>query len=591
MAVLIVCAGVIVYTSRDALFTKAEVSETVSSRERETNDNGNRSEQSEYAAAMSVEPDDQSVMKDNVSEHKKNVIRGWVTITDPWGRQVTKVRAGLAGNGWIALPARACIGGNRWDFDPDSGEQVRISGGLWVYGDKVGLWHLDTPSGNDEGPGLIAWNKRESVSWSSLESETAHHSVILTPGKAEGYFVSASLPENINETGIFLQNGNVVGWSFGSWLPNGYMWTGKPGTELTYRTWVSSFYNITFANGREEKFAAALALKNDDTGLEQLGYFINGFRLRPKLLREETPQQLMRDEIIKKMRALVAGAIKRGYRTRIADMFSSEVLIIIGDISLFIDIIPAIAGARGYEAAINEIEDSGMRIVQQIGRDVPELSDRHLELYRTWLQSLVTEKAVDQGWQVYSSAKEYYPDDPYLHLFGVELEILYGNWEEAERLLNMKSYPPELQDRAQLLADQISEMKGQEEKIVIRFPPGSNRIPVTAVINGTVYQDFLVDTGASLVTIPSAAAGDLGLKITQGPHGGPRTVWTAGGAVTATEVIIDEIEINGWVEYNVKALVLDMPDRPELGLLGLNYLGRFQMDLDTDGGTLMLMPR
>jgi predicted aspartyl protease len=56
-------------------------------------------------------------------------------------------------------------------------------------------------------------------------------------------------------------------------------------------------------------------------------------------------------------------------------------------------------------------------------------------------------------------------------------------------------------------------------------------------------------------------------------------------------VIIDEIEINGWVEYNVKALVLDMPDRPDLGLLGLNYLGRFQMDLNTDTGTLMLMPR
>jgi clan AA aspartic protease (TIGR02281 family) len=130
-------------------------------------------------------------------------------------------------------------------------------------------------------------------------------------------------------------------------------------------------------------------------------------------------------------------------------------------------------------------------------------------------------------------------------------------------------------------------MKGREGKIVIRFPRGSNKILVTAAINGELYQDFLVDTGSTVVTIPSSMADALELEIVHGR----RTMSTASGVVTVSEVIIDAIEIDGWVENDIRAVVLDMPDRPGLGLLGLNYLGRFQMDLNPEEGTLLLIPR
>ncbi|MCK5503929.1 MAG: hypothetical protein KAJ10_02135, partial [Thermodesulfovibrionia bacterium] len=58
-----------------------------------------------------------------------------------------------------------------------------------------------------------------------------------------------------------------------------------------------------------------------------------------------------------------------------------------------------------------------------------------------------------------------------------------------------------------------------------------------------------------------------------------------------SEVIIDAIEINGWVEYDISAVILDMPGRPGQGLLGLNYLGRFEMDLKPEEGILLLTPR
>jgi clan AA aspartic protease (TIGR02281 family) len=165
--------------------------------------------------------------------------------------------------------------------------------------------------------------------------------------------------------------------------------------------------------------------------------------------------------------------------------------------------------------------------------------------------------------------------------------LLNGDWKEAERMLYSRNYPPVFQDRYELLALRISEIKGQEEKIVIRFHPGSSAIPVTALINGTIRHDFLVDTGASMVTIPSSSADSLGLEIANGE----RNLSTAGGMVKAHEVTIATLEIEGWVEYNVRAYVLDLPGRPGVGLLGLNYLGRFRMDLKTDEGTLMLTPR
>jgi clan AA aspartic protease (TIGR02281 family) len=515
------------------------------------------------------------------------VIAGWVLIVDPWGRQVRQFRAGMTGDGWLALPARACLGGNKWYFYPDAGQRAAISGGLWISGDNVGFWHLAKNAGNIDGPQLGGWNNGQPVSWVSLESDNEYHAIKLGKHRNEGFFLSATLPDNVNEIGIFLQNGKIVGWSFGQWLKNGYMWPGKAETELNYNTWVRYFYNMTFAHGREEKFAMTLAMQKGYTGLEQLASFIEGFRLQPRLTEEDTPHYLLPEEIIKKIRLIVTNAIHAGEGSKVVGMLSSQELKNIGDISLLISVVPTIAAEHGFESAIDEIDDSGRYITGQLGIDVPALDRLHLQLYQQWLQSLVSAREVNEGLQVYNTAKANYPDDPHLHLLGVELILMSGNWEEAERLLHMRNYPSAFQDRYQLLQLRISELKGQENKIVIPFPHGSNRITVTATINETAAQEFLVDTGATIVTIPSSTADALGLETVHGS----RILSTVSGVERVSEVLIDEIEIDGWVEYNIRALVVDMPGRPGLGLLGLNYLGRFQMDLKPEEGTLLLTPR
>jgi len=180
-------------------------------------------------------------------------------------------------------------------------------------------------------------------------------------------------------------------------------------------------------------------------------------------------------------------------------------------------------------------------------------------------------------------------DEVELHLFAVRLVLSDRDWAEAERLLHSRNYPSSLQVQVADIDQEIQELKGQEGQIVIRFTPGASNIPVRATLNGQVSLDFLIDTGASTVTIPSAAVRSLGIPTDTVKS--KRQVYTAGGVVTAREVILDSIEIDGWSVQRVKALVLDIPRRPGLGLLGLNYLDRFNVDMRPEEGLLTLTPR
>ena len=124
---------------------------------------------------------------------------------------------------------------------------------------------------------------------------------------------------------------------------------------------------------------------------------------------------------------------------------------------------------------------------------------------------------------------------------------------------------------------------------MIHFTPGTRLIPVDAVVNHEVRQKFIVDTGASMVTIPRITARQLDLVFDE--HTPLRKVNTAGGIQYAPEVTLASITIEGWTVSNIKALVLDLPEQDAWGLLGLNYLHRFRMDMNTEEGVLLLEPR
>lgn len=516
---------------------------------------------------------------------------GWVMLTDPWGHQVAKVRTALIGDGWLALPTRSAYAGVQWLFAGDDGAQSEISGGIWRSGEAVGLWHLTNSVQPGAGLTLAAWREGVPLSWMSLESQNEFPEVRVTPGKREGDFSVSPAPDSIRETGVFIQERSIVGWSFGAWLANVYLWNGKSDAELRSETDVRSFYATTFANGREERFAMARATKEAHSDLERLTALVEGFSLQPKLALEDTPEYLRPTEAIKMIRQLTGQLIHAGQGAQVVGLLTDELLREIGDLKLFLDLVPAITASKGMEPALLAIEGIGRELVERGGVDMPAVNELHLKLYQEWLQSLVTVKAAGEASGVLVKAKAYYPNDPYLHLLGVELALLNNDWQEAERLIGQMEYPPAFRDRYELLSRKISEMKGDEGTIVLRFPAGGNRIPVAAGLNRSLRQEFLVDTGASMVTIPSATAQALGLQPVRGDHWDRHEVSTAGGTVSAQEVLIETLEIEGWEEHNVSALILDIPDQPGVGLLGLNYLSRFKMDLNNNEGKLTLRPK
>ncbi|MDD5757758.1 MAG: retropepsin-like aspartic protease [Desulfobulbaceae bacterium] len=516
---------------------------------------------------------------------------GWVSIADPWGHLVARTRAALIKGSWLALPTRTAYAGYQWTFSRDSGVVNEIDSGVWRPGDAVGLWHLSASTSAADGLSLSPWSSGEPLLWMSLDSQREISDIRLVPGLRQGDFVACSPPEGIDENGVFLQGSNIVGWSFGPWLSSVYLWGGKSEAELEPMTNVHSFYAATFAKGREEKFAGALALKEEHTDLERLAALLAGFAERPKLALEDTPQYLTPGEVVKQIRQLVTQLLRSGQGAQLVGLLDDGVLLAIGDLKLLLDIVPAITANQGFEPAIQKIESVGRQLVERGGVDVPAVNEVHLKLYQEWLQSLVTVKAVSEAVTVLMTAKAFYPNDPYLHLLAVELALLQNDWQEAERLLAMMQYPARFRDRYELLSRRISEMKGDEGTIVIRFQPGGSRIPLAAGLNQALRQNFIVDTGASMVTIPSATAESLNLQMVQGHHGGRRTVSTAGGMVDAYEVLIESVEINGWVEHNVGALVMDIPGQPGVGLLGLNYLDRFKVSLNSNEGKLTLRPK
>ena len=92
-----------------------------------------------------------------------------------------------------------------------------------------------------------------------------------------------------------------------------------------------------------------------------------------------------------------------------------------------------------------------------------------------------------------------------------------------------------------------------------------------------------------MVTIPSSTAEELGLAVDN--RNPMRKVFTAGGVKYAPEVTLSAITIDGWEVNNIPALVLDIPSQPGWGLLGLSYLQRFRVDINTEAGILLLEPR
>lgn len=105
----------------------------------------------------------------------------------------------------------------------------------------------------------------------------------------------------------------------------------------------------------------------------------------------------------------------------------------------------------------------------------------------------------------------------------------------------------------------------------------------TGNINGTTVR-FLVDTGASMVSIGASDARRIGLDPNKGE---PGIVNTANGQAMVSRVKLNSVRVGDVILHNVDALV-HQHDLP-ITLLGMSFLNR--MEMQRNGDTMTLIKR
>ena len=124
-------------------------------------------------------------------------------------------------------------------------------------------------------------------------------------------------------------------------------------------------------------------------------------------------------------------------------------------------------------------------------------------------------------------------------------------------------------------------------KASVPFEKHGSVVIVKASLNGKAPVKLILDTGSSFTMISSATARQLDIDMDRNTHSMP--FQTANGMIQAALINLDSISVAGLEMKNLSAAVHDaLPDPEVAGLLGLNFLTNFRLDIDSEKGFVHL---
>lgn len=129
--------------------------------------------------------------------------------------------------------------------------------------------------------------------------------------------------------------------------------------------------------------------------------------------------------------------------------------------------------------------------------------------------------------------------------------------------------------------------QGAVTKASVPFEKRGQVVVIEAMLNGKTPAKLVVDTGATYTMISVATAKELDIN----PSGNERRlpIQTANGTIQAPLTSLESINVGGMEMKNLTAVIHDaVPNSQIAGLLGLNFLSNFRMDIDTQKGLLHL---
>lgn len=180
---------------------------------------------------------------------------------------------------------------------------------------------------------------------------------------------------------------------------------------------------------------------------------------------------------------------------------------------------------------------------------------------------------------------------------GLPAAAEYFRWVDENGIVhftdNMHTIPEKLRGTAGRIQAKESPKaadpapRNEATKASIPFEKRGQVVVVEAMLNGKTPAKLVVDTGATFTMISAATARKLAIE----PNGSERRlpIQTANGMIEAPLTSLESINVGGVEMKNLAALIHDaLPNSQAAGLLGLNFLSNFRLDIDTQKGVLHL---
>lgn len=513
------------------------------------------------------------------------LVAGRFSLDGLWQGAPASLDSALVDGSWAALPLWAMLGPTPPRLESPGPAGAPPGWCDWRPGSPVVLCRLDLGE-SLRTPELAPYDESVVLEWRPLSGEKTSFAIETGPLRPSGPFRSFALFSEIDAPGVLVQKGAVVGWTFGPSVARGYLWSpvdgAGPKPALAAADLVAVLRN---AAPREAAFVQALSMAGDVGDFRRLEAFAAGFRRSSSLSPEDLPSPLRPPAVAARMSALAAAAVDRGMAAEVARLLDPPTLAAASDLALIRAAARAYDEARGFDAVHRLLIDLRREPAIQGAAAPREIDALEVGLAKAALHRVLNERGYG-GRDIFEEAIRLAPDDLELHLLGVEVAVLDKDFGRAGDLLASKKYPTALSDKARTLERLVEEGRRDLDSVTIRFNPGDKLIPVYAVLNKKHRQKFFIDTGATTTIIPTTAVAALGIRIDNTtPVVGFQGV--AGGDL-AYQVRVDSIEIEGQTVFDIRAIVYDLGDDENAGLLGNDFLQHFQVDLDSIRGVLKL---
>ena len=217
-----------------------------------------------------------------------------------------------------------------------------------------------------------------------------------------------------------------------------------------------------------------------------------------------------------------------------------------------------------------------------------DITKAMLRAYRDWGQALLRQGEFSSAANLFREALQIDTTNGELYYALGQAEFRRQAFEEAIQAFETAlAYEPGLRGEVEPYLTKARALVGGPETVVITFPPGSTRIEIPVLLNGSLQLPFIIDTGASMTLMPAWAAEQLGYRAQ------PTSEWlrvqTAGGSRRLPYASLSRVEIQGLGLSNLPVLFGDLPGYDaSRGLLGMDFLRHFSMAVDHDLGRMTL---